>query len=99
MPEEAAKQEPILTFPQWRWEGVDTNGTFLWMMDTTFQRYIQAWLETRGITHPTREQLGEAFAHCRKLSYWKGCRDPDVHFVSYQHALEQQKKTHSSPHV
>ena len=79
-----------------RWEGTDIDGTFLWMLDATFQRYVQAWLEVCGISQPTCEQRGEAIAHCRKLSYWKGCRDPEVHFVSYRHALERQRKAHDA---
>ena len=88
---EPPQQESILTFPRFRWEGRDTDGTFVWMLDATFQRYVNAWLETRGITYPTGKQRDEAFAHCRKLSYWKSCRDPDVHFVGDQHALERRR--------
>ena len=92
MPEEPRTQEPLLDFPRWRWEGEDADGILLWMLDATFQSYVTAWLETRGITHPTREQHEEALAHCRKLSYGKDCRDPEVHFVSDQHALERQRR-------
>ena len=83
MPEqEPPKQEPILAYVFARWQAETQDGTLIWMDDTTFQRYICAWLEARGISQPTNEQRDDAHDHCRKLSYWKGCCDPQVHIVS-----------------
>jgi hypothetical protein len=82
-PEEVPVEEPLLNYPQWRWEGEDTDGTFVWMLDATFQRYVSVWLEGRGITNPTNEQHREAFQACRKLSFWRRCKDKDVHISGY----------------
>jgi hypothetical protein len=86
--EAAPAQEPLLNYPQWRWEGEDTDGTFVWMLDATFQRYVSVWLEARGITEPTGEQRDEALQTCRKLSFWRACRDKDVHISGYRSVQE-----------
>jgi hypothetical protein len=86
-------QELLLRYLNKRWEGVDASGTLIWMVNMTFQRYVQVWLEVRGIKEPSYEQRVEAIVHCRKLSYWKDCHDPDVHFISYRHPLERQRMT------
>jgi hypothetical protein len=83
-PETAPAQEPLLRYPQWRWEGEDTDGTFVWMLDATFQRYVSVWLEGCGITNPTNEQHRGAFQACRKLSFWRECKDKDVHISGYR---------------
>ena len=74
------------------WEGTDANGTYIWMTDATFQRYVNTWLEARAIADPTPDQRNEAYDHCCRLSYWQNCKDSDVHFVSNRHALEQQRR-------
>jgi hypothetical protein len=91
-PEAVPAQEPLLHYPQWRWEGEDTDGTFVWMLDATFQRYVSVWLEARGITNPTNEQHREAFEACRKLSFWRGCKDKDVHICGYYPAWKSYGK-------
>jgi hypothetical protein len=93
-PEAAPAQEPLLNYLQWRWEGEATDGTFVWMLDATFQRYVSVWLEARGITSPTREQRDEALQACRKLRFWRGCRDKDVHFAGrhYVQGLQQRAR-------
>jgi hypothetical protein len=58
----------------WRCEG-------LWMSDATFKRYVEAWLESRGIKNPTMEQLRAAAQHCSHVEYWQGCIDEAVHFT------------------
>jgi hypothetical protein len=76
-----SSKEPLLDYRSHRWEAVDANGTMIWMLNTTFYHYVQAWLEVRGIREPSYKQRKEAVTHCRKLSYWRDCKDRDVHFV------------------
>jgi len=60
------------------WQGED-GILFVRMEATTFLKYVQNYLVTRhGPDEPTPEQRSEAIAHCRALSYWRGCTDPAV---------------------
>jgi hypothetical protein len=73
--------EPFLGY----WQG-EAPYFLVRMNDATLRRYMAAWLEAKGITEPTEAQTHEAFAHCRKVSYWEGMgvrSDPDVQTVRY----------------
>jgi hypothetical protein len=60
------------------WHSI-TETLYIRMSDATFQRHVEAYLEQQGITEPTLEQKVEARQHCRRVSFWDGCNDPDVH--------------------
>jgi|GEM_PF-4895328 len=65
-----------------RWYGANADDTLrIWMSDDTFQRYVTGYIGGRFIISPTPEQLQAAVAHCARLSYWRGCRDRDVHYI------------------
>ena len=66
-----------------RWEGQDTtHGFSIWMDDPTFQRYVWRHLDSQQTYQPTLGDLEKARIRCRQLSYWRECRDPEIHFVS-----------------
>lgn len=61
----------------------ETGTMFLHMTDATFQRHVNIYVANQGITRPTSNQLMEARQHCRRLSFWEGCNDPEVHRRSF----------------
>lgn len=83
------KEELKLTFNTTlqRWEG-ETGIVFIWMDDHTFRRYVDAYIEGNK-TRIARNNLKEmpitreaAIEHCKRLSYWNGCRyDRNVHMT------------------
>ena len=56
-----------------------TKTLYMRMTDTTFQRYVEAYLQQQGIMEPTIDQKVAARQHCRQVSFWLGCHDPEVH--------------------
>ncbi len=68
----------LLEYQDQLWQGEDDN-LFVRMDSMTFQRYVQRYLALHyGSDEPTVEQRSAAIAHCRALSYWRGCIDPEV---------------------
>lgn len=77
-------QQPLLeySYSRVRWEGEDREHRFfIWMTDATLQRYTSDYLASQQIYQPLLADWEDARDHCRKLSYWQGCTDPDVHVV------------------
>jgi hypothetical protein len=71
-------KEAQLEYRDHLWQGED-GILFVRMDATTFYHYVQKHLATHyGPDKPTPEQRSAAIAHCRALSYWHGCTDPDV---------------------
>ncbi len=68
----------LLEYQDQIWQGGD--GSLFVRMDTiTFHRYVQQYLAIHcGSDEPTGEQRSTAIAHCRALSYWRDCVDPEV---------------------
>ncbi len=60
------------------WHSI-TDTLYIRMSDATFQRHVEAYLKQQGITEPTFDQKVQARQYCRRLSFWEGCNDPDVH--------------------
>ena len=80
-----SQQNPILMYNRAtrRWEGQDSaQGYAIWMDNQTFQRYVWEHLDVQRIYQPTLGDVERAREHCRQLSYWQGCRDPDIHHNS-----------------
>jgi hypothetical protein len=72
-----------------RWQVVSNDGmTLIWMTDETLRKYIDAYLEVRGIKPETekewREERYKASIIVRRMSYWKGVQgDPASQPTSY----------------
>jgi hypothetical protein len=79
-------EQTLLTFhwPKQLWEGEDSKSHLrIWMDAPTFERHVRGYLATTyRIYQPTVGDLVRAREHCRKLSYWQGCSDPTVHFIT-----------------
>ena len=56
-----------------------TDTLYIQMTDATFQRHVDAYLQQQKIAEPTLDQKIEARQYCRRLSFWEGCNDPNVH--------------------
>jgi hypothetical protein len=79
------------------WEGNNhEDSQRIWMDDMTFRRYVMAYLEVQGIDQPTQKELSLAVSHCRQWSYWQGCTDPAVHWIT---AGAQVKRKYESSQI
>lgn len=68
-----------------RWEG-GSREWFLWIENTTFLLYVDAYLEFHQMKPPTPEQAQDAIQHCARLEYWEGCErfyDRRVHIQRF----------------
>jgi hypothetical protein len=70
------------------------------LSDTTFQRHLNAYLESRGVPTQTYlelmryvdwvyEQRYQAVQHLRSLDYWRECKDPQVHIVQVPYSMRR----------
>ncbi len=88
--------EPQLHYSrQWeRWEGEDPDQwLFLWMKNETYHKHYNAYCEQQGITDPRSPEARAAHQHCRRLSFWQDCPDPEVHIIYFgQRAIEQARR-------
>ena len=81
-----------LTYNGIRWEGMienDEEKIFLWLSDATFQRHLNAYLESTGVSTMTYFELMnyvqevcdkryQAGRQLENLEYWRHCNDPEV---------------------
>ena len=81
-----------LTYNGIRWEGIienDEETLFIWLSDATFQRHLNAYLESTGVPAMTYLELMnyvqeicdkryQAGRHLENLEYWRYCADPAV---------------------
>jgi hypothetical protein len=56
-----------------------SDDLYIRMTDAVFQRHVEEYLRQQGITEPTHEQRIQARQHCRRLSFWEECTDPEVY--------------------
>lgn len=85
--------EYLLDYSEKRGWFAEVGLQLITMSDATFQRHVNAYLQQQGITEPTQEQLMQARGYCRRLSFWQGCNDPDVHwYVFGTQAIDRKKK-------
>ena len=81
---------------QWIGDSEDANGLFCASMsDATFQRLLNAYLQSIGVpTHTylelmryiewVYEQRSQAIQHLSNLAYWHNCNDPDVRIFQHR---------------
>lgn len=76
---------------QQRWQGAD-GSRFLWMSQSTMDKYAVAWLEAQGVVKPTTVQKKAAEEHCRHISYYVRNIDPEVHIVESARSVAAQRR-------
>jgi hypothetical protein len=72
-------QEVLLDYNEMLGWHAYTETLRICMTDATFQRHVDAYLLSLGITQPTLEQKIEARQRLRRLSFWESCSDPEVY--------------------
>ena len=75
---------------QQRWQGAD-GSRFIWMSRSTMDKYATAWLEAQCVAEPTPAQKKAAEEHCRRISYYNACIDPQVHIVESARVAAQRR--------
>ena len=85
--------EVLLDYREKRGWYAEVDFYLIWMNDATFQKHVNVYLAEQGVNKPTQEQLMQARGFCRRLSFWQGCNDPDVHrYVFGTQAVDRKKK-------
>ncbi len=76
-----------------RWEGEDPETHLrLWMSEKTFERYVWRYLSDQHICQPLSGDVERARQQCRQFSYWQGCTDRKVHWITPERELADKRK-------